>query len=113
MRGRVEAERRAVARFERLSHVLLLPLPASDHREAADHRADLVMQEAARRGSDVDFIADAAHLQPIERLYRAVRLALRRAEGGEVVAADEVRRAFLHRLDVERNGNVPDSTRIE
>ena len=41
-------------------------------------------------------------LQPVERLHRAVRLAMRRAEGGEVMPSDQVRRAFAHRLDVER-----------
>ena len=89
VRRRVEAERGAVARFQRLAHILRLPLAAADQREAADHRAHLVVEEAARRGLDVDLLADAADVEPVERLDRAVRLAMGRAEGGEVVAADE------------------------
>ena len=55
----VEAERGAVARLERLAHIVGLPLPAADQRKAADHRAHLVVEEAAGRGVDVDFLADA------------------------------------------------------
>ena len=41
-------------------HILRLPLPASDQRQAADHRPHLMVQEAARRRLDVDLVADAA-----------------------------------------------------
>ena len=71
------------------------------------------MEEAPRRGLDMDLLANAPHVQPVERLHRAVRLAMDRAEGGEVVPADEHRRAFGHRLDVQRHGNVPHAAMIE
>jgi hypothetical protein len=72
-----------------------------------------VVQEAARRRLDVDFLALAAHLQPVERLHRAVRLALRRAEGGEVVPADEHRRTLLHRFHVEGHRDMPHPPAIQ
>ena len=52
-------------------------------------------------------------LEPVERLDRAVRLAMDRAEGGEVVASDEMRRALGHRLDIERHRDVPDPAALE
>ena len=72
-----------------------LPLAPPDQRQAADHRAHLVMEEAARRRLDMDLLASRGDVEPVERLDRAVRLALRRAEGGEVVAADQHRRALV------------------
>ena len=72
-----------------------------------------MMKEAARRGLDPDFLADAADVEAIERLDRALGLAVDRAEGREIVVSDEMRRALLHRLDVERHGNVPDTARVE
>ncbi len=110
---RIEAELGAVAGFERAPDVVRLPLAAPDQRQAADHRAHLVVEEAARGGLDVDLLADAPHVQPVERLHRAVRLALDRAEGGEVVPADEHRRTFGHRLDIQRHGDVPHAAAIE
>ena len=103
----VEAERGAVAGFERCSHVIGRPLASADQCQATDHRAHLVVEEAARRGLDVNFLALASDLQPVEGLDRAVGLAMRRAESGEVVASDQHRRAFAHRLDIQRDRDVP------
>src|SRR5690349_14117943 len=61
----------------------------------------------------MNFLAGLRDLQPVERLHRAVRLALRRAEGGEVMTSDEMRRALAHRLDVERDGDIPHAARVE
>src|SRR5690242_1405509 len=66
-----------------------------------------MMKEAPRGRNDVDLLAGAADFQPIERLHGAVRLALRRAERREVVTSDQVRCRFLHRIDVERNSDMP------
>ena len=52
------------------------------------------MKEAARGGFDLHLLADAGDFEPVERLDRAVRLALGRAERGEVMTSDEVRGAF-------------------
>src|SRR5437763_10170769 len=71
------------------------------------------MQEAARGSYDVHLVAGLRDIDPVERLHRAVRLALRRAEGGEVMASDEVRRTVAHRFEVERHRNVPDPTRVQ
>src|SRR3954462_3531814 len=96
VRRRIEAERGAIAGFKRLAHIVGLPLAATDHRQAPDHRADLVVEEAARRRFDADLVAVTSNLESVERLYRAVGLAMGRAKGGEVVTSDEVRCAFLH-----------------
>ena len=69
VRRRVEAQRRAVARLQRLSHIVRLPLPAPDHRQAADHRAHLVVEEAARGGRDVDLVADAALTSSLSSVF--------------------------------------------
>ena len=65
-----------------------LPMPTS--AEAADHRAHLMMQERPRRRATPSIRSPVArHLEPVERPHRAVRLAMRRAEGGEVVPPDQ------------------------
>ncbi len=109
----VETERGAVARLQRSLHVRRLPLAAADQREAADHRAHLVVEETAGGGVDMDLVAFTRDLEPVEGLDRAVGLALGRSEGGEVVAPDEVRRALAHCFDIEWNGDVPDAPEVE
>ena len=53
-----------------------------------------MVQETARGGVDPHFISAAFHIQQIERLDRALRLAVDRAEGGEVMQPDQrLRRA--------------------
>ena len=46
-----------------------------------------MVEEAARRRLDLDRLAQPPHRQPVERLHRAVRLAMGRAEGREIVTA--------------------------
>ena len=53
-----------------------------------------MMQETARFGFDDDDIALAPHVEPVERLERALCLAVNRTEGREIVMADQrLRRA--------------------
>src|SRR3546814_8728568 len=66
-----------------------------------------MMKEAARRGLDDHFLAVAADRQPVERLHRALRLAMRRSEGGEIVEADQLLRRGVHRIGVERPRDLP------
>src|SRR5207245_2807384 len=113
MRRRIEAEGGAIARLERLADVGRLPLPPSYQREAADHRAHLVVEEAARGGGHVDLLVGFRYLEPVERLDRAVRLALRRAEGREVMTSNQVRRTVAHRAGVERDCDVPHTAVVE
>ena len=61
----------------------------------------------------MDLLADAAHVERIEGLHRAVGLAMGRAEGREVMPSDQMRGAFLHRVDIERHGDVPNPPRVE
>src|SRR5438046_1834021 len=70
------------------------------------------MKEAARSSLDVDLLAQPCDVQAVERLHGAVRLALRRTERGEVVASDQHRRAFVHRLHLERHGDVPNPSGV-
>ena len=86
---------------------------APNERQAADHRAHLMVQEAPRFGLDVNFLADLADLQPIERLHRTVGLAMDRAEGRKVVAAHQQRCSFGHRIDVERDRDMPHAATVQ
>ena len=96
MRGRVEAKRRAIPSLQCPVHVVGFPLPTTNHCETAHHRAYLMVEKAASGGGDVDFLTDLADAKDVQRLYWTVRLALRRAEGREVVASNEVRSALSH-----------------
>src|SRR3546814_2884870 len=87
---RVEAERIAIRGIERVLQVARRPFAMADQCQAADHRADLMVKKAARRGLDDDVLAVAADGQLVERIDRALRLAMRRTKGGEVVEADEM-----------------------
>src|SRR5206468_4015479 len=78
----------AVGRRRRLSCVVWVQLAAPPQRKAADHRAHLVMEEASRRSHYVDLAANLGDIEPVERLHRAVRLALGGSEGGEVMTSD-------------------------
>ena len=60
-----------------------------------------------------EFPRRPAYVQPVERLHRAIGLAMDRSECREIVPADEHRRAFLHRFHVEWHGNVPHSPPVE
>src|SRR5438874_1600778 len=47
------------------------------------------------------------YIERVERLDRRLRLAQRVAEGREIVMADEVPRALLHRCQIERRRDMP------
>ena len=110
---RVEAERGAVARFQRLlacpRAAIARGRPAPGSRPSSAPGDGGSCAPPPRRG----FPRRCGDVQPVERLHRAVRLALGRAEGGEVVAPDEMLRALAHRLDVEGQGDVPYAPRVE
>src|SRR5688500_10070806 len=65
------------------------------------------MEEAARRGADMDHVADPLDAQFVERLDRARRLAMDRTKGGEVARSEQLGRAFSHRVEIERGADVP------
>ena len=104
---RVEAQRGAVVRLQRPAQIVRRPFAAADQLQAADHRAHLVVEERARRGLDLDPVAAADDVKPVERLDRAFGLAMRRAEGGEIVPPDQELRRFVHRVGVERHRHAP------
>jgi hypothetical protein len=58
------------------------------------------MQERQRACFEQHFVAVALDVEPIKGADRRFRLALRVAEGGEVVRADEDLRGLMHRLGV-------------
>ena len=61
----------------------------------------------------MDLLAASLDRQLIERLHRAVRLAVDRAECREVMTSDEMVRASLHRVGVERQRDVPHTPFVE
>ena len=72
-----------------------------------------MVEEAARGGIDVHFLADTPDIKTVESLHRAVRLTLDRAEGGEIVPPDQISSALSHRLDVQWHRNMPHASAIE
>jgi hypothetical protein len=72
-----------------------------------------MMEERPRRRLDQDRVPLAPHREPIERLDRACGLALCRAEGGEVMQADETLRCFVHRLGIQRRGDAPGTAGLQ
>ena len=61
----------------------------------------------------MDFIAEPLDRQQIERLLRAVRLAVDRAEGGEIMLPDQSLRSAVHRLRIQRLGHLPGAIGIQ
>ena len=113
MRWSVEAKLRTVAGFKGPFDVRGLPLAAADKGQASHHRTHLVMEEAACRRCDVNLLADLRDIEPVERLHRTLGLALSRAESREVMTSNELRGPLAHRLQVERDGDVPDPASVE
>lgn len=109
----VEPQGGSVPRFERVPDVVRLPLPSTHHRQAANHRADLMMKEAARGRSHLYFIPDPRDVETVQGFYRAIGLALGRAECGEVMTSHKVRCTFSHRVLIKRNGHVPDFALVQ
>jgi hypothetical protein len=59
------------------------------------------VQERPGRCVDGNLVALSRHIEPVERLDRRLRLALGRAEGCEIVMADQHLRGLVHGLCVE------------
>ena len=85
--GRIMLEGRDITR-KSPSEIAWAPFALAHQHQAADHRADLVVEEGARRSLDLDGVAPSAHAKAVERLHGALRLAMGGAEGREIVAAD-------------------------
>ena len=110
---RIEAQRLPVTRGERFADLLLAPAAHADQRKAANHRTDLMVQERTRRGADVHFLANAFDAEQVERLFRALGLAVHRPERGEVMAPDECLGRTVHRFGIEWPGHLPGAIGIE
>ena len=67
-----------------------------------------MMQEGARAGLDMDFLAALADIQPVEGLHRRLGLAFGGAEGGEIVLADQELRRRMHGLGIQLGRDMPD-----
>src|ERR1700730_18347862 len=60
----------AAARIQRGAQIVGGPAALADPHQRADHRADLAMQERARRGQDIDLKAISHHIELVERPHR-------------------------------------------
>ena len=72
-----------------------------------------MVQETARGGADLHFLADPLHAEQVQRLYRTLRLAMDRAEGGEIVTPDQRLGRAVHRLCIQGLGHEPGAVRIQ
>ena len=97
----------AVAGGKGAGDVVGMPAAEPDQLQGAGHVAHLVMQKRAGARFDVDFVADPAQIERVERLERRLRLAQRIAKGREIVMADQMSGALAHRLDIERRRDLP------
>src|SRR3546814_1758588 len=71
--------------LQRRLQICRAPFSAPDQLQATHHRPHLMMEEGT--GGDVkqDGLALTPDIEPIQRLHRALRLAMRRAESRKVV----------------------------
>ena len=110
MRRRDLSAARAVARVERAARFLHGPFAAAHMLERADERPHLMMQKGGGAREDFNLIADAAHIETLERANGRPRLAFAGAIGREVEFPDEPLRRVMHGLGVERSFDVPDAS---
>ena len=115
LRRRVEAQRCAVLRGSSAAPISSgLPLPAPDQRQAADHRAHLVMEEAARRRLGCGFPRRRARPSSLSSVLTG--LSDWQWTERKVVKSwrpTSMCRALGHRLDVERHRDVPHLAALE
>ena len=102
-----------VARLQRLGHLLFTPAAHADQRQATDHATHLMVEEAACGGVYAHLFTVSLNIEPIKRLDRILRLALDRAEGCEIVAADERLCGAMHCFVIEILRNLPSAVEIE
>ena len=95
-----QAARSAAASAAVTSSAVQLPSPTR-FSEPTIERTWLCRNERAE-ARDGDRLAAARDIEPVERLTGDLRLAPARAEGGEVVPAEQPLRRLVHRLGVER-----------
>src|SRR3546814_11347988 len=79
----------------------------SSDLQATHHRPHLMMEEGT--GGDVkqDGLALTPDIEPIQRLHRALRLAMRRAERRKVVQPRQALRRLVHRFGVAYHRHQP------
>src|SRR3546814_13848469 len=79
----------------------------SSDLQATHHRPHLMMEEGT--GGDVkqDGLALTPDIEPIQRLHRALRLAMRRADSRKVVQPRQALRRLVHRFGVEYHRHPP------
>src|SRR3546814_7124128 len=84
----------------------------SSDLQATHHRPHLMMEEGT--GDDVkqDGLALTPDIEPIQRLHRALRLAMRREERRKVVQPRQSLRRLVHRFCVEYHRHPPDSPNL-
>ena len=67
----VEPERRPVCRVEGMAKIVRTPAAVADQFQAADHRANLMMEERAGGGVNRNSVAASNDIKAIECLHRA------------------------------------------
>ena len=85
----------------------------ADLDQRADHRAHLAVQERQRAYFEQNLVALAPDVEPVERADRRFRLALRVAEGREIVPPDKHASRLVHRLGVEPRLDPPGAAEFE
>ena len=101
IRRGVEAEGGAVFCFEGGAQVCRGPFALADERQAAHHRADLVMEEGAGARLNDNAVAIAVDIEAVKSFDWASRLAMNRAERREVTMADKDLCGVMHRFRIQ------------
>ena len=107
---------RAIAGVEGGFDDLRRPSPCANPFERADKAAHLIVQERPRAQVKAELGAigagDFFDAKRVERFDGAMRLTDRRAEGGEIMLADQMGRGLAHAVDVQRLLDLPDQPRL-
>ena len=116
MAGADRATGGAVAGFQCGFHILRLPGAGADAFQCADKAAHLIVQKTARPHVKMHFGTGQSHdpldAQLIQGFLRALRLTDRRAEGGEIMVAEQVVGRLLHGVDIQIIVDLPDLARV-
>ena len=103
---------RAVACVQSGRHIFGCPGARSDPFQRADETAHLIVQKGSRADVKAEFGAGKAvnpgHVQPVERLDRAVGLTDRGSERREIMSADQTLGGLLHGVRVQVVLDLPD-----
>src|SRR5476651_982526 len=102
-----------IPRGECMAKIFGAPFPLADQHERAHDRAHLMMKERARLCNDADFVAAARHIKPVKRFHRRLSLAFGRAEGREIMIANQPLRRRVHGRGIEWARRTPRAIAIE